>query len=138
MAEPGDAPPAVVARLRELCGDLPEAYEEAAWVGRRWRLRRRTFAHVLTIDRGWPPAYARAAGDDGPACVLTFRAGGPELVALRHSGRPFFAPPWRVDEVGMVLDDDSDWQEVAELVIESYCLLAPRKLADRVQWPDDG
>ncbi|HKA05374.1 MAG TPA: hypothetical protein VKD67_13635 [Acidimicrobiales bacterium] len=63
---------------------------------------------MLAIDGGRPPAYARAAGEDGPASVLTFRSGGPELVALRHSGRPFFAPPWRMDEVGMVLDDSSD------------------------------
>jgi predicted DNA-binding protein (MmcQ/YjbR family) len=29
----------------------------------------------------------------------------------------------------MVLDDDTDWSEVAELVTESYRLCAPQKLA---------
>jgi hypothetical protein len=37
--------------------------------------------------------------------------------------------------VGMVLDDDTDWAEVAELLIESYCLLAPKRLAVRVDRP---
>ena len=32
----------------------------------------------------------------------------------------------------MVVDADSDPSEVAELVTESYCSLAPRRLADRV------
>jgi hypothetical protein len=54
-------PPAVLARLREVCACLPEAREEAAWVGVRWRIRQQTFAHVLMIDQGRPPAYAKAA-----------------------------------------------------------------------------
>jgi hypothetical protein len=128
--------PEIVAKLRSVCLGLPEAYEEPAWVGTRWRIRTRTFAHVLTVDAGWPPAYARAAGSDGPMTVLTFRSSGPELDALRHTGAPFFAPPWRADEVGMVLDQDIDWDEVAQLVTESYCLLAPKKLSDSVDRPD--
>jgi hypothetical protein len=64
-----DVPPEIVARLRAVCLGLPEAYEEQAWVGTRWRVRTRTFAHVLTVDAGWPPAYARAAATDGPVTV---------------------------------------------------------------------
>jgi hypothetical protein len=37
-------------RLRELCLELPDAYEERAWVGTRWRVRNRTFAHVLGVE----------------------------------------------------------------------------------------
>ena len=80
------------------------------------------------IEDGWPPAYARAAGSDGPLVVLTFRAAGPELDALAHAGAPFFKPPWFADIVGMTIGDDTDWDEVAELVTESYRLLAPKKL----------
>jgi hypothetical protein len=32
--------------------------------------------------------------------------------------------------------DDVDWDEVEELVTESYCLLAPAKLAARVDRPE--
>jgi hypothetical protein len=116
---------------------LPEAYEEQAWVGTRWRIRTRTFAHVLQVDAGWPPAYARAAATDGPVTVLTFRSSGPDLDALRRAGKPFFAPVWRADEVGMALDARVDWDEVAELLTESYCVLAPKQLAKRVARPTD-
>jgi hypothetical protein len=128
---------AVLAELRRVCLALPEVYEEDAWVGVRWRVRKQTFAHVLSIDAGWPPAYAREAGTDGPAVVLMFRSSGPELDALRNAHHPFFAPRWRSDEVGLQLGDPVDWDEVAELVTESYCVRAPRDLATRVPRPGD-
>jgi hypothetical protein len=121
--------PRVVARLRALCGALPEAYEEDAWVGTRWSVRKKAFAHVVFVADGWPPAYAHAVGSDGPVTVLTFRAAGEELDALVHAGPPFFKPVWFKDIVGLVLDRETDWSEVAELVTESYRLLAPKKLA---------
>jgi YjbR len=130
-----DVPHEVVAALRGVCRRLPETYEEQAWAGTRWRIRKRTFAHVLTVEQASPPGYARAAGTDGPVTVLMFRSSGPELDALRNTGHPFFTPRWRADEVGMVLDTDTDWDEVAELVTESYCLLAPKKLVALVDRP---
>ena len=132
MTEYADVQPEIVSQLRSVCLGLPEAYEEPAWVGTRWRIRERTFAHVLFVDAGWPPAYARAVADDGPITVVMFRSSGAELDALRNTGRPFFAPVWRADEVGMVLDEPVDWEEVAELVIESYRVLAPRRLVKLV------
>lgn len=119
-----------------LCGALPEAREEQAWVGTRWRVGTKTFAHVLTIDAGWPPAYARAAGSDGPLVVLMFRSSGGELAALRNAGPPFFAPVWRADEVGIMLADQVDWDEVQELVTESYIALAPKRLRALVERPN--
>ena len=50
MSDIADVPPAVVGRLRVICGELPEAYEEPAWIGLRWRIRRRTFLHVYSTD----------------------------------------------------------------------------------------
>jgi hypothetical protein len=121
---PFDVPSDIVTALRATCLALPDAYEEEAWVGTRWRVRQRTFAHVLTIDGGWPPAYARAAANEGPAVVLTFESAGDELEALTRVGRPFFKPPWRATVVGIELADDVDWGEVAELVTESHRLQA--------------
>jgi hypothetical protein len=60
--------------VRSICLELPEAYEEQAWVGTRWCVRKKNFAHVLTVVDGYPPAYARAVGDVGPAHLLTFRS----------------------------------------------------------------
>jgi YjbR len=135
MGEPIDVAPATLDRLRARCLELPEAYEELAWVGTRWRVRGRTFAHVLTIANGWPPAYARAAATDGPATLLTFRSAGPELAVLDAAGPPFFRPPWRADEVGLLLTPATDWGEVVELLTESYCVQAPRRLVELVDRP---
>ena len=125
----------IVDRLRSVCLAFPEAYEELAWVGTRWRIRKKTFAHVLTIDAGRPPGYARAAATDGPITVLTFESSGPELAALSEAGHPFFKPPWRPTVVGMVLGAAVDWDEVAELLAESYCVHAPKKLVELVERP---
>ena len=130
-----EVPAAIIARLRSICLALPDAHQEDAWVGTRWRVRSKTFAHVLVVDDGWPPAYAHAAGSDGPLIALTFRSSGPELEALSACGHPFFKPVWFPDIVGMVLGDGVDWEEVAELLTESYCVLAPKKLVARVDRP---
>jgi hypothetical protein len=39
--------------------------------------------------------------------------------------------------VGLLLDDDTDWEELAELLTDSYCLQAPRELAAQVSRPQD-
>jgi hypothetical protein len=63
---------------------------------------------------------------------MTFRSPGPELDALGSAGYPFFRPRWGTNIVGMVFDDGVDWDEVAELLTESYCVLAPNKLVELV------
>ena len=35
----------------------------------------------------------------------------------------------------MLLDEQTDWTEVAELLTDSYCLQAPARLADQVSRP---
>ena len=128
-------PARVLTRLRSICLGLPEVYEEEAWVGTRWMIRKRNFAHVLEIDGGHPPAYARAAGTDGPAIVLTFRTSDFLKDALT-SGPAFFhalwGTRWGTKVVGHVLGKRPDWDEVAVLLTESYRLLAPARLAARI------
>lgn len=124
---------AIVGRVGAICAELPETVEEDAWVGVRWRIRTKTFAHVVPIEDGKPDAYAAAAGTDGPATVLTFRSSGDELDVLAAMGPPFFKPVWFRDIVGLVLGDETDWDDVAELLTESYCALAPQKLVAAVR-----
>ncbi len=111
---------------------LPDAYEEDAWTGVRWRVRSKTFAHVLVAQEGYTSAYRDMTGVTEPTTVLTFRSSGDELLALTHAGPPFYQPPWSPTVVGMVLDEDTDWDEVAELVTESYRFCAPQKLRHRL------
>jgi hypothetical protein len=124
-------PPEILAKVRAVCLRLPETREEAAWVGVRWRVCKQTFAHLLMIDGGWPPAYAQAAGSDGPIPVLTFRSSIAELDPRHYAEPPFFRPRWFPNIVGMVVDRGVDWNEVAQLLTASYCALAPKKLAAR-------
>jgi predicted DNA-binding protein (MmcQ/YjbR family) len=136
MRRGADVPEPIVERLRAICAELPESREEAAWTGARWRVGTNTFAHLVAIVDGWPPAYARSAGADGPAVVLTVQSSGEELQALGNMGHPYFRPPWRPGIVGMFVDDDgTDWDEVGELVTESYCLVAPQRLVAQVARP---
>jgi hypothetical protein len=118
----------VVARLAALALALPEAVEEDAWTGVRWRIRSKTFAHVMVAQDGFESSFRDITGVTEPTTVLTFRASGDELLALVHAGLPFYKPPWSPTIVGMVLDDATDWDEVAELVTESYRFCAPQKL----------
>jgi predicted DNA-binding protein (MmcQ/YjbR family) len=122
-------PTEMLARLRAVCRALPRTREEAAWVGTRWRVRDKTFAHVLMIAEGRPPAYARAARTDGPACVVTFRTLDRQFDPVDFEAPPFFRPAWFPNIVGAVVDAATDWEQLAELLRVSYRVLAPRKLA---------
>ncbi len=122
----------VVARLAAIALALPEAHEEDAWTGVRWRIRSKTFAHVMVAQEGYESSYRDFTGITEPTTVLTFRASGDELLALTHAGPPFYQPPWSPTIVGMVLDDATDWDEVAELITESYRFCAPQRLVQRL------
>ena len=124
----GDA----VVRVASTALALPDAYEEDAWTGVRWRVRKKTFAHVLVAQEGYASAYREATGVTEPTTVLTFRSSGDELSALADAGPPFYRPPWSPTVVGIVLDQHTDWNEVAELVTESYRFCAPQKLRRRL------
>jgi hypothetical protein len=129
MAGPGDVPPQIEDRLRATCLGLPDAYEELAWTGTRWRVRGRTFAHACTVDADNKTSHARVFASDGPVCVVTFRAPADEVAGLLGSGPPFYWPGWGANVVGMILDAQTDWTEVAELLTDSFRLQAPKKLA---------
>lgn len=127
----GTPPAELLNRLRVICLDLPEAHEEQAWAGVRWNIGKKNFAHVVALDGGWPPAYARAAGiDDGVVC--TFRLDEPQCAALRFRRAPFFRPVWFPNIAGVILDQRTDWDELESLVKASYRVLAPRRLAAQV------
>ena len=121
MSGPGDVPPSILDRLRPICQGLPEAYEEPAWIGIRWRIRKRTIAHVYS------------PGD--PAVVMTFRVPAGELLGLTGNGFPYFRADWGHNVVRAVLGDHTDWAEIAELLTDSYAEIAPKFLVARLALP---
>lgn len=116
-----DVPAAWVRRIGALLEGLPEVRAEDAWVGVRWRIGQATVAHVF--------------GGEDQAFRITFRAEPAEVVAYEHLGPPYFKAGWGGNVVGLLLDDDTDWDEVAEMLLDSYCLQAPARLVARVRPP---
>lgn len=120
----GDRPEvsaSLLSRLRGVLDAFPDCREEAAWVGVRWRVGGATVAHVF-------------GGEDG-LFRITFRAEPDEVMALQHLGPPYFRAGWGRNVVGMLLDETTDWVEVGELLTDSYCVQAPRHLAEQVARP---
>lgn len=132
MSGPGDVPPEILERLRPICRPLPGVYEEPAWIGVRWRVRKRTVAHVYTPDPERFPVYARHVVAGEPPTVMTFRVPADDLIGLT-SRDPFFRAPWGDNVAAVVLDAHTDWTEIAELVTDSYCEMAPKFLAARIR-----
>jgi len=114
-------PEQMVLRIGAVIAGLPRAVEESAWVGTRWRVGQATIAHVF--------------GGEDQLFRITFRAETEEVMAFGHLGAPYFKSGWGGNVVGMLLDDDTDWQELAELLTDSYCLQAPQHLAAQVDRP---
>jgi len=122
-------------RLAALCLSLPEVHEQALPWGRHWRVRKNHFCQIWTLDSARIAKWTKvppAAGDDEGGMMI-FRSQPPELDALAHMGLPFFRPGWGARVICMLLDEATDWDEVEELVLDSYCIQAPQKLAKLVK-----
>jgi hypothetical protein len=77
----------------------------------------------------------RAAAVGQPVCGLTVRSAVEEIDALVGGGHRYFRPVWAPDVLGIILGEDTDWDEVGELLVECYCRLAPKMLAAQVDRP---
>jgi hypothetical protein len=132
MSGPGDVPPEILDRLRPICRRLPEAYEEPAWIGVRWRIRTRTVAHVYQPRPDRQPFYAGHLIAGEAPTVMTFRVPADDLLGLTANGFPFFRAEWGRNVAGVLLGDHTDWTEIAELITDSYCEMAPKFLVNRV------
>ena len=67
--------------------------------------------------------------------ALNLKVGiGAQQALVESDPARFFVPPYMGSNgwVGVDLTDDADWERVAGLVRESYCLVAPKRLAAEV------
>ncbi|GAA1651098.1 MmcQ/YjbR family DNA-binding protein [Actinoplanes couchii] len=135
MASPGDVPPEILNRLRPICRQLPESYEEPAWIGVRWRIRQRTFAHVYIPDANRFEVYGPYVVAGHPPVVMTFRVDIDDLLGLISDGFPYFRADWGQNVAAAVLGEHTDWTELTELITDSYLGMAPKFLAARVVPP---
>jgi hypothetical protein len=124
MPERPLVPEEMVLRIGAIMARLPETVEENAWVGTRWRVGAATVAHVF--------------GGEDQQFRITFRGEPDEVVAFEHLGDPYFRASWGGNVIGLLLDADTDWDELAELLTDSYCIQAPERLAATVDRPQLG
>jgi predicted DNA-binding protein (MmcQ/YjbR family) len=111
-------------RIRKLCLALPDAFEIEAWEHPTFR-----------VGGGRGKMFCIAA-EDGSSIRL--KADPIEREALLDQGKPFYLPPYVGHKgwIGIQLDHPgTDWEEVAELIATSYCLIAPKRLAQGVTEP---
>ena len=119
----GETPPDALGRLRALCLALPEATEKLSHGEPTWFVRK-----VFVT-------YAGRHHDDRVAMWCAAPPGVQEALVGSDPHR-FFRPPYVGGRgwLGVYLDvPEIDWDEVAELVTERYCLLAPQRLAASVR-----
>ena len=113
-----------LARLAEIAKGLPEAEWEQTGRHGTFRIRKRTFAYFLDDHQG--------DGIVGLACKAP--AGAAQALIVADPTR--FYPPAYLHHrgwIGMRLDvGDVDWEQVEGLLVESYLLTAPKRLAGQV------
>jgi hypothetical protein len=111
-------------RVRRICLALPDATEQAAWGEPTWRIRKRLFAMFASADTH------HGAGRN--ALWLNAPLGVQQML-VRSAPETYFVPPYVGVKgwIGVVLGTIDD-TELAELVAQSYCMVAPKKLAAQV------
>jgi len=93
------------------------------------RIKTRSTAHSFEIRRRSFCLLVATAGSTGNSVpLLVLRADPYERDALLFIGRPYFAPRAGRGRIGVLLAKNTDWEEIREAVIESYRVLAPKKL----------
>jgi predicted DNA-binding protein (MmcQ/YjbR family) len=107
-------------QLRAICLALPQATEKQAWGNPTYRVREKIFAMEKRCD--------------GRVSVWCKAPEGSQAVLVGADPDRFFAPPYVGPKgwVGMRLDHEPDWSEVATLVRRSYRLIAPKRLVTLV------
>jgi hypothetical protein len=107
-------------RLRAICLALPEATEAGGVGDPTFRVRDKIFA--------------MRHGVDGRMSMWCKAPKGVQEVLVGSNPERFFVPPYVGHHgwVGMWLDVEIDWDEVADLVEESYWMTAPKRLSARL------
>ncbi len=104
-------------RLRAICLALPETNESGGVGDPSFKVRDRIFAMQHRVD-GRMSMWCKAPP-------------GAQEVLVGSDPARFFVPPYVGHHgwVGVWLDREIDWEEVADLVQESYRMTAPKRLS---------
>jgi predicted DNA-binding protein (MmcQ/YjbR family) len=102
--------------VRRACLALPEATEVETWGHPTFRVRNKMFAGMSNDDA------------DDPSC--SFKADPDERAVLLDIGDPWFVPPYVGSKgwLGARIVPELDADELAELLVTSWRLIAPKRL----------
>lgn len=128
-----DVPQHLLDQARAIALDLPEATEIETWGHPTFRVRNKIFAGIGASDGTGSTAFT--PDEMGPRIfTMTMKAAPGEQESLLAAGLPFFKPKYVGSRgwIGIIVDDETDWAEVEELVIDSYCAIAPKTLARQI------
>jgi hypothetical protein len=124
-SSPIEIPEDLLERVIRLCLALPEVTVRVD----SSITRSRSTAHSFDIRRrSFCLLVAREGRTGRPVPLLVLRADPDERDVLLSMGHPFLATRVGPGRVGVRLTEETDWEEIRELVTESYRRLAPKKL----------
>lgn len=115
-----DGPGETIAKFRAICLALPESTELETWGHPTFRVKDKIFA---------------SAGAEGGVWSLGMKTTH-EMQAGLVASDPRFSVAAYVGKHGWVsmrVDNDTDWNLVRALVVDSYRMIAPKKLAALVK-----
>jgi hypothetical protein len=108
-------------RLHEIALALPEAHVEIAWGEPTFRVRNKIFAMHSSADthhgRGTESVWVKAISIN-------------QSLMVRQRPDRFFVPPYVGPSgwVGVILDGDTDWPLLAELLEDAWRMTAPKRV----------
>jgi hypothetical protein len=115
----------VLGGLRRICLALPEVTERLSHGAPTWFVRdKKVFATLWTHGHH---------SDDFPHLVCAAPTGVQQELVDAEPGR-FFRPPYVGGRgwIGVRLDVQLDWDEIAGICEEAYRVIAPRRLIDQL------
>ena len=106
-------------QVRTICLALPEAEEKEAWGMPTFRVRGKLFAHVADNHHG-----------DGRVALWLKPEEGVRDLLVEAAPERFFVPAYVGPRgwVGLRVDGEVDWDEVVNLVEDSWRLIAPKRV----------
>lgn len=107
-------------RLREICTAFPEAVEAGGVGNPSFKVRDKIFAMQHGMD-GRPSLWVKAPR-------------GLQEALIETEPRMYFRPPYVGHHgwVGIWLDIELDWDDVRELIEDSYRMTAPKRLVEQL------
>jgi predicted DNA-binding protein (MmcQ/YjbR family) len=113
-----------IRRLREICLALPQAFEKEAWGECTFRVTGGSMFAMTDNNHH----------SSGHVAVWVKAPPISQEILVKSNSRRFFVPPYMGPKgwVGVRLDDQVSWDEVAAILKDGYLMSAPIKLGGRV------